>query len=246
MTDGILAQSGPMLCYETPSGHLSYPEHITFTSNSEQLVVKEQNSELPIVMSLPVGILNALEDEGIVRVDDQEDEEEEGQSGNALAERPTLDLWSFKSANHDLMSGTYVQTLSSGEGLGFTPITSRNDASVLLWRNTVTGFEQEKLEIVKFPAWEGMRTVKTSVKLPEPGQSAVTLVLNKAVQPENSFGQAQPEHFPAIIRREVTSLRSLPVEGAEIRGKRLQASAEEQRRKRQRLTGQDHDDVAVP
>jgi hypothetical protein len=168
-----------MLCYETPSGHLSYPENITFTSNSEQLVIKEQNSELPIIMSLPVEILNALEDESVVCVED--DEDDEAQSGNGLMQRPTLDLWSFKSADRDLVSGAYVHTLPSGEVLGFTPITSRNDASILLWRNTSTGFEQEKLEIVKFPAWEGMRTVTTSVKLPEPGQSDVTLVLNKAI-----------------------------------------------------------------
>ena len=42
---------------------LSYPQHISFSSSSEQLIVKEYNSELPVVLPLPAEILCALEDD---------------------------------------------------------------------------------------------------------------------------------------------------------------------------------------
>jgi hypothetical protein len=92
-----------------------------------------------------------------------------------------------------------VETLSSGESLGFTPLSSRRDVGVLLWRNTSLGFEQERLEVVNLPAWEGIETVTTSMKLPEPDESAITLILNKAVQPENTLRPAVPVHFSAYI-----------------------------------------------
>lgn len=231
-TDDLQAESQPVLCYKTPSEQASYPEHITFTSNSEQLVIKELNAELPIVMSFPAGVLSALEAKSPRRVD-----EEKQAKDQQVLRSSVLDLSSFETSNRELVSGAYVETLASGKAMGFTPITSRDNASVLLWRKTGSGFEQEKFEIVKFPAWEGMDTVTSSMKPPEPGQSVVTLVLNKAVQPENGFRKAQTEHFPAVITREVGTLRSLPIDDdATARGKMVLEELDDERQKRQKLT----------
>jgi hypothetical protein len=147
MTDKSQAQSRPVLFYETLSGQSSYPEHITFTSNSEQLVIKERNAELPIVMSLPAEILSALDTESV-----HPEESEEQQNNQEVIRTSALDLASLGTSNRHLVSSAYVKTVAAGKAVGFAPITSIDNASVLLWRDTGTGLVQKKFEIVKFPA----------------------------------------------------------------------------------------------
>ena len=123
-----------MLFYETPSHQLSYPEQMSFSSSSDQLIVKEYNSELALVLPLPAKILCALEDDN--------DPGEEGLSmerDQTLIQHPNLGLWCFKSASRSLVSGAHVETLSSGESLGFTPLSSRRDIGILLWREYYVG-----------------------------------------------------------------------------------------------------------
>jgi hypothetical protein len=83
-----------------------------------------------------------------------------------------------------------------------------------------------------------MESITTSIMPPEPGQNMVTLVLNKAIQPENSFSTTKTEHFPAVIRRDISTLRCLPVDDTKERGKTIQEGPDELRQKRRRLTEQ--------
>ena len=234
VSDNRAARSRPTLFYETPSHQLSYPEHISFSSSSDQLIVKEYNSELALVLPLPVEILCALEDDNYPREEGGSTERDQ-----TLIRHPNLGLWCFKSASRSLVSGAYVETLSSSESLGFTPLSSRRDIGILLWRNTTSGFEQERLEIVKLPAWERMETVKTSVKFPEPGESDITVILNKAVQPENTLRPAVPEHFPVVMRREVGSLRKFLVDDNESKRERLKDGGA-RKRKREETTNDEY------
>jgi len=211
--------------YETPSHQISYPEHISFSSGSDHLVVKEYNSELVLVLQLPMQILCALE------VDDESSRRaEQTEKDASLIRHPNLGLWSFQSASQSLVSGAHVETLSSGDSLGLTTLSSGRDINMLLWRNTASGFEQERMDVIKLPQWEGVEKLKTSVRLPKPGESNMTIVLDRAIQPENTFRLAAPERCPVVIRRDVGSLRLLASDGSPT-GKRLEDSGSLKRKR---------------
>ena len=90
-----------------------------------------------------------------------------------------------------------------------------------------------------------METVKTSMKFPEPGESDITVVLNKAVQPENTLRPAVPEHFPVVVRREVGSLRRLLGDKNGSKGKRLDDGGARKRKREEITNDEDHTIVST-
>ncbi|PSN59982.1 hypothetical protein BS50DRAFT_681838 [Corynespora cassiicola Philippines] len=202
------SQNRPFLFYATPRKLDSYPENISFSRTSDHFVIKEHKSESAVVLKLPRRILCALDDESETRSRAEQNNDE-----NSPISYPKLDLWSFQSESRSLINGLYAETFSSGESQGINISSSTGDIDMVFWRNTVSDHEKQKIDVIRLPRWGGMENLEPSVGLPKPGESEITVVLDRPAQFENYFRPPAQEHEPVVIRKNVESLRLLENDG---------------------------------
>ena len=194
--------------YETSTEQSSYPENISFSRGSDHFVVKEYQSGFSLVLELPEQILSVLKNSDAPEGRSQKDEKI-----SSLATCPQMNIWSFQPTNQSLISGTHMERLPSGRIQGISTLSSGRDINMVLWRDNESGFEQQRMEVIGFPEWEGIEVLKPSIGLPKPGESKITVVLGTPVQAENNFGKAGQELGPILIRRDLNSLRLLTNDG---------------------------------
>ncbi|KAF2189292.1 hypothetical protein K469DRAFT_62625 [Zopfia rhizophila CBS 207.26] len=194
----------PFLFYETPDRHWSYPRKLEFSNCGRHIVITEHNSEVPIYKPIPEDLHGSLprrfsnEPGSIVDTPD------------LLAKGQPHEIQAiFDVDDQKMVSGSNAHVFKDGSSVGLTAQSNGDKVSVHLWRNRGAGleFEKETWEISQLPNWEDIQTTSASIKLPRKGDSSLTFILNKTVQPENNLTTPHSDHLPAIVRRDLDDIR---------------------------------------
>ena len=165
--------------------------------------------ELPIIRQIDHAF---LKDAGTDKTEPSGQDQHHQQHSVILQPGMNLSLESF---NRNLRS-SHWEMQAAGVSAGVFNISSTKDASFLLMKQSPDGVQRQQVEVSQLPAYG--RSAKVTMKLPEPDETAVTLILNKGMQPRNSFAQSLSDQLPVIVRRPITSLRMTQVQYTKIAG----------------------------